>query len=156
MAWVWDSLRAVDFLSTLPEVDPSRVAMMGISGGGTVTLHAAALDERVKVAVLSCSFCTFRDSIYSISHCIDNYVPGILNWFEAADIAALIAPRHLFVEAGLDDAIFPVDGVQQALRDAGRAFSAQGAAGRVESHVFEGGHTFDGSRALPRMQELLG
>ncbi len=157
LGWrVWDSLRAIDFLTTLPEVDPSRVAMMGISGGGTVTLYAAALDERVKVAVLSCSFCTFRDSIYGISHCIDNYVPGILNWFEAADLAALVAPRHLFVEAGLGDTIFPVAGVRTALRDAGRAFAAQGASGRVESHVFEGGHVFDGSKALPRMQEWLG
>ncbi|HEY2156839.1 MAG TPA: alpha/beta hydrolase family protein [Isosphaeraceae bacterium] len=157
LGWrVWDSLRAIDFLATLPEVDPSRVAMMGISGGGTVTLHAAALDDRVKVAVLSCSFCTFRDSIYSVAHCIDNYVPGILRWFEAADLAALIAPRHLFAEAGLDDAIFPVGGVRKALRDAGRAFASQDASAHIDHHVFDGGHVFDGSKALPRMKEWLG
>jgi dienelactone hydrolase len=157
LGWrVWDSLRAIDFLATLPEVDPSRVAMMGISGGGTITLYAAALDDRVKVAILSCSFCTFRDSIYSVAHCIDNYVPGILNWFEASDLAALIAPRYLFAEAGLDDTIFPVAGVHKALRDAGRAFAALGAPGHIDSHVFDGGHVFDGSKALPRMKEWLG
>jgi dienelactone hydrolase len=157
LGWrVWDASRAIDYLATLPEVDPSRVAMMGISGGGTITLYAAALDDRIKVAVLSCSFCTFRDSIFSVAHCIDNYVPGILNWFEASDLAALIAPRHLFAEAGLDDALFPIPGVHKALRDAGRAFAAQGASGHVDHHVFDGAHVFDGSRALPRMKEWLG
>ena len=128
LGWrVWDTFRALDYLATLPEVDPARLAMMGISGGGTITLYAAALDDRIKVALLSCSYCTFRDSIFSVAHCIDNYVPGILNWFEASDLAALIAPRYLFAEAGLDDAIFPLVGVHKALRDAERHFAAQGA-----------------------------
>lgn len=157
LGWrVWDTSRAVDLLQTIPEVDPSRIATMGISGGGTITLYAAALDDRVKVALLSCSYCTFRDSIYSVAHCIDNYVPGILHWFEASDLAALIAPRYLFAEAGLDDPIFPVVGVHKALRDAERAFAAQGASGHVDHHIFDGEHVFDGSKALPRMKEWLG
>jgi dienelactone hydrolase len=157
LGWrVWDMMRGIDLLESLPEVDGSRIAMMGISGGGTITLYAAALDDRIKVALLSCSYCTFRDSIYSIAHCIDNYVPGILNWFEASDLAALIAPRFLFAEAGLDDPIFPVVGVHRALRDVERHFAAQGAAGHVDSHVFDGEHVFDGSRSLVRMKEWLG
>jgi acetyl esterase/lipase len=128
LGWrVWDALRAVDFLETRTEVAPARIAMMGISGGGTITLYAAALDERIRAAVLSCSFCTFRDSIFSVAHCIDNYVPGILNWFEASDLAGLIAPRFLFAENGLDDAIFPAPGVRVALADSERIFAAQGA-----------------------------
>jgi dienelactone hydrolase len=156
LGWrVWDGLRAVDFLETLPEVDAKRIAMMGISGGGTITLYAAALDPRIKVSVLSCSYCTFRDSIYSVAHCIDNYVPGILRWFEAADLAALIAPRYLFAEAGKQDKIFPEPGVRAAIRAAEKSFAAQGAAGRVDLHVFDDGHVFDGSKGLPRMAEWL-
>jgi dienelactone hydrolase len=157
LGWrVWDSLRSIDFLQTLSEVDPARIGMLGISGGGTITLYAAALDPRIKVAGLSCSFCTFRDSIYSISHCIDNFVPGILRSFEAAALAALIAPRYLFAEAGEQDKIFPLQGVRAAYRDVERAFDAQGAAGHTELHVFDAGHVFDGSRSLPRMAEWLG
>lgn len=156
LGWrVWDSLRSIDFLQTLSEVDPARIGMLGISGGGTITLYAAALDPRIKVAGLSCSFCTFRDSIYSITHCIDNFVPGILRWFEAADLAALIAPRYLFAEAGEQDPIFPLPGVNAAYRDVERAFAAQGAPGHTELHVFDAGHVFDGSRMLPRMAEWL-
>ena len=51
---------------------------------------------------------TFRDCIMSVSHCIDNYVPGILNWAEMYDVAGLIAPRPLFAESGQRDDIFPI------------------------------------------------
>ena len=144
---VWDTLRAIDLLETRPEVDPKRVAMMGISGGGTVALYAAALDERVKAAVLSCSFCTFRDSIYSVAHCIDNYVPGILRDFEVADIAGLIAPRYLFAENGLDDDIFPVAGVRDGLR-ATVASSTAACRRSRRPRLLPGGHVFHGMEAF--------
>ncbi len=157
LGWrVWDAIRALDFLRDRPEVDPAKLAMVGISGGGTVALYAAALDERIAATVLSCSFCTFRDSIYAIAHCIDNYVPGILRWFEAADLAALIAPRGLFAEAGKQDTIFPEPGVRAALVAAARAFEAQEAAGKLDHHLFDAGHVFDGSKSLPKMGEWLG
>lgn len=152
---VWDALRAVDVLSALPEVDSKRVAMMGISGGGTVILYAAALDERVKVAVLSGSFCTFKDSIFSRAHCIDNYVPGLLRWFEAHDIAGLIAPRFLFVENGTLDEIFPEPGVRQAFDEAREVFNARGAAAHAALEVFEGGHSFHGKGAFQKLGEWL-
>src|SRR5262249_28652225 len=103
----WDAACALDLLESRPEVDPSRLGLIGISGGGTVGLYTAALDQRVKAAVLSCSFCTFRDCIFSRSHCIDNYVPAMLRWFEMADVAGLIAPRYVFCENGSQDDIFP-------------------------------------------------
>ncbi len=151
----WDAMRALDLLSNMPEVDPKRLALMGISGGGTVGLYTAALDDRVKVAVLSGSFCTFKDSIFSVAHCIDNYVPGILNWFEAADLTGLIAPRFLFCESGTEDDIFPKEGVMMALRDAERIYQAQGAADHIDHAFFQGGHQFDGVRAFERLADWL-
>ncbi|WP_422927223.1 alpha/beta hydrolase family protein [Singulisphaera sp. PoT] len=151
----WDAIRALDLLETLPEVDPKRFGMMGISGGGTVTFYTAALDERVKVAMLSGSFCTFKDSIFSIGHCMDNYVPGILRWFEAADVAGLIAPRYLFCEAGTEDRIFPKHGVEAALRDAERIYKAAGAEDHIDHAFFDAGHTFNGAAAFKKIAAWL-
>ena len=77
--------------------------MHGDFGGGTCTLFSAALDPRIQMAMVSGYLYTFRDSIFSLSHCIDNYVPGILNWAEQYDVAGLIAPRALFAESGEKD-----------------------------------------------------
>ncbi len=152
----WDAIRALDLLETLPEVDPKRIAMMGISGGGTITFYTAALDDRVKAAVLSGSFCTFKDSIFSIGHCIDNYVPGILPWFEAADITGLIAPRYLFCEAGTQDRIFPQAGVEAALRDAQRVYHVAGAEDHIDHAFFEAGHSFSGVAAFKKLEQWIG
>ena len=81
IAWrVYDVMRTVDWIQTRRELDAARVGSMGISGGGTCTLFAAALDSRIRAAMVSGYLNTFRDSILSLSHCMDNYVPGILNW----------------------------------------------------------------------------
>jgi dienelactone hydrolase len=150
-----DTMRALDLLAGLPEVDAHRLGLVGISGGGTVALYTAALDPRVRATVLSGSFCTFRDSIYSISHCIDNYVPGILRDFEMADLVGLIAPRFVFVESGTRDPIFPRDGVQAAIDHAQAIYQALGAPGHLDHAFFEADHQFDGRAAFPRLRAWL-
>ncbi len=156
LGWrVWDAMRAIDYLTTRPEVDPGRIATMGISGGGTIGLYVGALDDRVKVSVLSCSFCTFRDSIYGVHHCIDNFVPGILRDFEMADITGLIAPRYLFCEAGSSDAIFPQDGVREAASQAKKIYQAAGVPDHFDYEIFEGGHLFHGEAAFRKLKLWL-
>ena len=111
---VWDVMRTIDYIATRAELDRSRVGCMGISGGGTVTVFAAALEPRIRAAMVSGYLNTFRDSVGSLAHCIDNYVPGILNWAEMHDVAGLIAPRPLFVESGEKDNIFPIKPASRA------------------------------------------
>ncbi len=151
----WDTMRAIDLLELRPEVDPNRIALMGISGGGTVILYTAALDERVKVSVLSGSFCTFKDSIYSRSHCIDNYVPGVLRDFEVADLVGLIAPRFVFAENGRTDPIFPEPGVREATEQVNAIYGALGAKDHFRQAFFDGGHVFDGQQAFQSLRDWL-
>ena len=122
---------------------------MGISGGGTITLFSAALDPRIRVAFVSGYLNTFRDSIGSLSHCIDNYVPGILNWAEMHDIAGLIAPRPLFAESGEKDNIFPIKASVQSFTQVQEIYRVFGAAERAEQEVFPGEHSFWGRRGIP-------
>lgn len=151
---VWDVIRCLDWFTKLEEVDSSRVGIMGISGGGTVASYVSALDQRVSCCVLSGSFSTFHDSIFSISHCIDNYVPDMLNWFEAADIAALIAPRPLFCESGLSDEIFPESGVRSAFEETQQTYQAMNAGESIGLELFQGGHVFDGKAAFAWLESL--
>jgi dienelactone hydrolase len=152
---VWDVMRAIDYLNTRAEIDRSRIATMGISGGGTASFFSAALDERIKVGVVSGYFNTFRDCILSLSHCIDNYVPGILNYFEMYDIAGLIAPRCLFVESGTHDPIFPVEASKRAYLKAQHIYDVFGATDKLGREIFEGEHVFHGKGAFEFLKKWL-
>ena len=152
---VWDAIRSIDYLATRPEVEADRLAVMGISGGGATSFFTAALDNRVKAAVVSGYFCTFRDSIFSIQHCIDNYIPGILRYAEMYDVAGLIAPRSLFVETGTDDRIFPVEATRYAVGKAREMYRAMGAEDRLGFEVFEGTHQFHGVGAFEHLAKTL-
>jgi hypothetical protein len=155
-AWrVWDAMRAIDYLGTRPEVDAGRIATLGASGGGTTSLLTGAVDQRVKVTVVSAYFNTFRDSIVSISHCPDNYVPGLLNDMEMYDLSGLVAPRRLFVESGRNDRIFPIVGSQRAAEKARAIYDAFGVSDRIGYQIHEGGHEFHGVGAFEFMGRWL-
>ena len=152
---VWDAIRSLDYMAGRPEVDAGRVAVMGISGGGTTTFFSAAIDERFAAAVVSGFFCTFKDSLYDIAHCIDNYIPGILKYAEMYDIAGLIAPRSMFVEVGDRDPIFPAEATKVAVAIARQMFRVLGAEDRLELEVFKGRHQFHGVGAFEYLARTL-
>ena len=152
---VWDVMRTIDWIETRPELDAKRVGCMGISGGGTCTLFSAALEPRIKAALVSGYLNTFRDSVMSMSHCIDNYVPGILNWGEQYDVAALIAPRPLFSEGGDRDPIFPVAATRASYERVKKVYEIFGAPDQVQQEIFGGVHEFHGVRGLPFLASAL-
>ena len=152
---VWDAIRSLDYLATRTEVDPARLGIMGISGGGTTAFFSAALDDRIKAAIVSGYFNTFRDSILSKSHCIDNYIPGVLRYGEMYDIAGLIAPRAMFVESGTQDPIFPASATRTAVNLARKAFYVLGAEKKLGIEIFEGKHQFHGLGAFKFLAEML-
>jgi dienelactone hydrolase len=152
---VWDVMRTLDYIATRAELDSGRVGCMGISGGGTITVFATALEPRIRVALVSGYLNTFRDSVGSLSHCIDNYVPGILNWAEMYDVAGLIAPRPLFVESGDKDNIFPIAASVESFTKVREVYGVFGAAERIEQEVFPGEHSFWGKRGISFLARQL-
>lgn len=152
---VFDVMRAIDYAETRKDVDARRVGCVGISGGGTCTLFAAALDTRIQAAMVSGYLNTFRDSILSLAHCMDNYVPGILNWAEMSDVAGLVAPRPLFCETGEQDRIFPLVGFQEAAAATEKIYAAMGQRDRFATEVHSGGHVFHGAKGVPYVAQYL-
>ena len=148
---VFDVDRGLDFLETRDDVDWARIGVMGNSGGGTISLFSAALLPRITHAMPSCYFNTFRDSIMSIYHCADNYVPGLLRYAEMADVMGLFAPRPVVIVCGAEDPIFPVDATRRAFSDLQNIYRAAGAPDNCHLIVGQGGHRFYAADAWPVM-----
>lgn len=148
---VYDVDRGIDYLAARGDADMSCVGVMGNSGGGTISLFSAALLPRIAFAMPSCYFCTFRDSIMSIYHCGDNYVPGLLKYAEMADVMGLFAPKPVVLVAGKEDDIFPVEATRTAFRALQGIYRAAGAESRCHLVEGEGGHRFYADAAWPVM-----
>ena len=110
---IFDVNRVIDYLEARGDVDMKRIGVMGNSGGGTVSMFAGGLLNRLSWVMPSCSFSSFKASLMSIEHCICNYVPQMLLWGEMSDVAALAAPKPLVLVNGLKDNIFPIKEAQE-------------------------------------------
>jgi dienelactone hydrolase len=146
---VWDISALIDWALVNLDVDANRIAITGNSGGGTISLFAAACETRIGVAVPSSYFCTFAGSIGSIYHCACNYVPGILRLGEMSDVAGLIAPRPFCAISGKDDPIFPIAEAQLAFDHLKKIYSVAGVPDNCEHFVGHAGHRYYKAGAWP-------
>ena len=110
----WDDIRTVDYLLTRPEVDPKRIGCVGLSMGGLRACHLAALDERVKAAVVVGWMASFPAQLQNhirntIGH--TKLVPGLYRYLDYPDVASLALPSALLVINGSKDTLFELDGV---------------------------------------------
>ena len=157
--WTWDLMRLIDYVATRADSDATRIGCAGLSGGGAQTLWLAALDERVRCAVVSGYFYGFKDSLLRLStNCSCNYVPGLWQLADIGDIGALIAPRPLLIETGRHD---PLNGergmanVTEQCEITRQAYALLGIEDRLTHSVFEGGHRWDGTDVLPWLARWL-
>ncbi len=139
---VWDIERFLDWSLALPNVDSTRVLLLGNSGGGIVTLFTAACDERVSVAVPSCSFSSFVRKDGTVQLCDCNLIPGLLRFGDAHDIAGLVAPRRLLAVHGENDGLFYLEDVKRCADNTRRIFDAAGVPTHFDLRVGAKGHQF--------------
>ncbi|HEY1446194.1 MAG TPA: alpha/beta hydrolase family protein [Acidimicrobiales bacterium] len=153
---IWDLRRSLDVLAEHPLVDPSRLGMVGISYGGTVTLFTAAVDERVAAAVVSGYFSSWAESHkMPWNMCGSQILFGMLGRLEHEDLGSLVAPRPLLIESGIEDLLFPVATATESVRRTRLVYEADEASDRLVHDVFEGGHQWHGTEALPFLDRWL-
>lgn len=147
---LWKILRGLDQVLKRKEVDPGRVAMMGLSYGGLYTQYAAALDKRIAVAVSSCFF-NDRALYPHADWCFFNH----LNVLTDPEICALICPRALMIEVGRQDQHFSVEGARSQVKDVAVHWRKLGIPEKFVYTEFEGGHEFRGRRAFQFVKRHL-
>ena len=125
---IFDVHKAIDVLSHFPKCNTDQILITGNSGGGTATYYAACYDERIKLCLPSCAFCSYKESILNIYHCSCNYIPSAYHYFEMQDLSCMIAPRPITVIAGQKDDIFPIEGVRDAYQTLSAIYQKAGAA----------------------------
>ncbi|WP_456276443.1 dienelactone hydrolase family protein [Bacillus sp. AK128] len=152
---VFECRRIIDYLITLDEVDSQKIGCMGFSGGGLVAAFTSILDDRIKATVITGYTNTFKGSIMDRKHCLDNYVPGILQHAELPELIGLIAPRPLFIEAGKQDHLFPIEHVKHAVNVLTNIYQSFDSSDELNHDYFEGRHEISGAKSFDWLYSSL-
>lgn len=144
----WDICRLIDYIKTRTEWDTERIGCLGFSGGGMQTLWAAALDDRISVAVISGYLYGYKEALLERNgNCSCNYVPHLWEHVDMGDIAALLAPRPVWIQSCREDHLNGSRGianVTEQLDIMRRAYRLYHAEDRVYHEICSGGHQWHG------------
>ena len=144
--FIWDGIRALDYLTSLPEVDAARIGITGSSGGGTLSTYIAMLDPRVRAA----SIVTF---ITSLPKKIENRhndaetdpeqdVQGLLAaGIDHPEYIGMIAPRPVMIGAAMRD-FFPIEGTRQTFKEVQALYQRLGIPERTKMVEFDHRHMY--------------
>ena len=150
---VYDALKAVDYLHTRDDVDPARLATVGMSMGSSTAQWVAALEPRLKVVVDICCLTDWHTLVEVgglKGHGIYYYVPDLLNHFTTAQMNALIAPRaHLSLTGNLDH-LTPIAGLDKVDNELREVYAAAGKPDDWKLLRYEVGH-----QETPEMREQI-
>jgi len=138
----WNCVRALDYLDTRKEVDPSRIGVTGRSGGGAYSWWIAAIDDRVKAAVPVAGITDLQNHVVDgcvEGHCDCMFLVNTYRW-DYPLVAALVAPRPLLISNSDKDTIFPLDGVVRLHEKVRRVYQLYGAEKNLGLHITEGPH----------------
>jgi dienelactone hydrolase len=153
MAGIWDHMRAVDVLQSLPEVDAERIGCIGVSLGGHNALFVSVFDPRIKAVVCSVGFDSFADYMGGnlSGWCQRCYMPRIATVygkdpaqvpFDFPEVLGALAPRPVFIHAPVDDSNFKIDSVRRCLDAARQVYRLFDAEAQLVAIHPAGGHGF--------------
>jgi cephalosporin-C deacetylase-like acetyl esterase len=140
----WNGVRGIDYLVSRPDVDPERIGVTGISGGGAATVWISAADERVKVAVPVSGMSDLESYVTNKvinGHCDCMFLYNTYGW-EWTTILALVAPRPLLFANSDNDRIFPMDGNRRIIERMRQLYKMYDKPELVDDYISKGGHDY--------------
>lgn len=140
----WNGIRGIDYLVSRPDVDPARIGVTGISGGGAATFWIAAADPRVAAAAPVSGMADLESYLPNRvinGHCDCMFLHNTFQW-PWTRIASLVAPRPLLFVNSDRDPIFPMDANDRVIKRLERIYAAHGAGDRVDAVVSLGDHAY--------------
>ena len=152
---IWDGMRCIDYLTTLPQVDASKIGCVGNSGGGTLTAYITALDPRVSAAAICCYITTLprrmgnRIQKDPTSDPEQDLFGFVSEGVDHAGLLALCAPRPTLIGAATLD-FFPIEGTRESFAEARRLYEVANAGDRVAMVETPAPHGFN-----PPMREAV-
>jgi dienelactone hydrolase len=142
---VWDNMRAIDVLQSLPYVDGDRIGGCGLSMGSGMTFYTMMWEPRLKVGVAVCSMYTLK-VLYGqpLMHCFMNWIPRMVTeGLEMYDVFPLIAPRPLLMVNPTDSFEDPLPETKELYEKSRWAWQDRGAGDALALEIFEGKHEFN-------------
>jgi cephalosporin-C deacetylase-like acetyl esterase len=146
---IWDGIRALDYLLSRAEVDPTRVGLTGNSGGGTHTAYIAALDDRIQVAAPSCYITSWSLMLHTIGpqDAEQTFPFWLRDGLDYPDYLYAFAPKPYLLLSAIRD-FFPIAGARETFAEAVRVYSAIGAKEKLGMFEADDGHGYNKPRRL--------
>ncbi len=153
---LWDLMRCVDLLESMPAVDKGRIGCAGLSLGGEMAMWLAAMDTRI-AACVSAGFLTNMDQLEH-NHCMCWKFDGLRELVDFADIYSLIAPRPLQCQNGRKEpeSQFPPKLARRAIGEIYPAYAAFGCVENASLDIHDGAHEIDLPALLGFFDKHLG
>jgi dienelactone hydrolase len=139
-------MAATSFVCKQPGVDEKRLGVMGLSGGGTMTLWSALCDKRFKAAEIICYSDLWEIfGIRDTNYCGMQVAPGLYKLVDLPDLQGLLAPLPLLIDIGAYDSCFRVDGAIECFQKLQEIYRAAGASEALDLDYFPGEHSWGGN-----------
>ena len=144
----YEDLQAAEFLSQQPEVDPARIAAMGLSVGGFRTWQIAALSDKISAGVSVCWMSTYKalmvpgnnmvggNSAYTMVH------PGLSHYLDYPDVASVACPKPMMFCCASKDPLFPLESIEEAFEKMRKLWDSQDAGGNLVTKLYPTFHEY--------------
>ncbi len=172
MKAIWDNMRALDLLESLPMVERRAIGAIGHSLGGHNAVYTAVMDSRIRVVVSSCGLDSFVDyyggnpEVWKPGKgwCSERYMPRLLSYagqleeipFDFAELLGALAPRPVFLNAPLGDGNFQWRSVDRIATVARLIYEFYGGLAEIEVEHPDSGHDFPDAIRLKAYRRLDG